>query len=379
MDPLAALPTLQNVDGAQQRERAIRMMRDNFALWAQDPATLQERVNRECGLFPEGQLYPYFLTAIAFTHLAASEPDNRPANLKLAAQYLKLGIPVAGKIVNARNDDLLNLKDYDRQATTLSTVSIALGLYLRAGGKDPQLSRYHQHINQLLADALQRADGAPIHSYPNYSWNYDTVASLYGLRLAPELTPDISVDSLWKKHELWIAKYAFDEATQLPRSVAGFGYSEVPQPPRGCDVLMRVMMLGYLDPAASKSLFRNIRPVLERESGAFYGFDEYPPDIHGPEDNDSGPIVMDMGLSATGLAIGAALATDNDAIADRLCQQFAFREPLLMMTQYLDLGNIPGAWFWKGVKINPRYFTGFLFGDAVMFFTVTWAPVGEPG
>lgn len=352
-------------------------MQTNFERWLAADGTYQKKVERECGLFPEGHLYPYFLTAMAFTHLAESEPDQAKAHLSRSAQLIKLGLPVAGQIVNHTQGDLLDLTHYDKQATTLSTVSLAIGLYRRAGGRDHELEQYQRHINRLLADALVRADGGPIASYPGYSWNFDTYASLLALRLAPELTPDVSANALWRKHELWIQRYAFDEQTQLPYSVAGFGYRGPPSPPRGCDVVMRVMLLSYVDSQGAQALFNRMQQTLEREVGQFYGFAEFPRGVKGWQDNDSGPIIMDMGLTATGLAVGAALSVDRPEIADRLCAQFIFREPLMLMAGNMDSGSLPGHWFWDSVKIDPQYFTGFLFGDAVLFYSLTWAPVGQ--
>ncbi|WP_309381064.1 hypothetical protein [Cerasicoccus frondis] len=372
-----SLPSLETVNGAQQRKRAIDLMQRNFARWSTTPRAYQQRLDRECGIFPEGHLYPYFLPAIAFTQLAVSDPANQRLHLEHAQKYLKHGLPIAAKIVKAPGENLLNLEDYQRQATTLSTVSIALGLYHRAGGSDPDLDQCHRHVNRLLANALQEAKGGPIRSYPTYAWNSDTVLSLLGLRLAPQLTPDVSVDTLWTRHQAWIDANATDSATQLPYSIAGFGDPTEPKPPRSCDLMMRVQLIAQVDPPAAQELFSNVRRSMERKVGNFYGFDEYPQGVAGWEDNDSGPIVMDMGLSATGMAIGAALATENTEIADRLCQQFAFREPLLMMAQYMDLSAMAGGWFWQGVKIDPEYFTGFLFGDAVLFCSLTWAPVED--
>lgn len=350
------------------------MMQANYESWLADPSIYKRKVEAECGLFPEGHLYPYFLPAMAFAHLASQQPEHAAAYLAKAEQLIKMGLPEAGRIVNDTNGDLLNLQHYDKQATTLSTVSLALGLYQRAGGQNAEFTRYHRHVNQLLADALIRADGAPIASYPNYSWNYDTVASLLALRMAPEMTPGISVDALWKKHENWVQRYAFDHANKLPYSIAGFGYPEGPQAPRGCDVLMRVMVLAYVDPGASQDLFARTRQSLERQVGQFYGFAEFPKGAPQFEDNDSGPIIMDMGLTATGLAIGAALAANQPEIANRLSSQFVFREPLMLMTANMDMRQLPGDWFWHSVRIKAEYFTGFLFGDAVLFYTLTWSP-----
>lgn len=374
---LSAVPGIQNVDGQAQRQRAAQHMRANFERWLQTPDAYRQLVERECGYFPEGHLYPYFLTSMAFSHLAIQEPQNAKAHLTRANQLIRLGLPSAGRIVNPNGGDLLSLKDYDQQATTLSTVSLALGLYRRAGGQDAALDKYHRHINQLLADALTRSNGGLITSYPDYSWTYDTHASLLALRLAPEMTPNISVKALWTKHQLWIQRYAIDHKTHLPNSM--LAQSQGPAaPPRGCDLMMRVMVLAYVDPAAAQQLFNQIRPVLEREVGQFYGFSEYPAGIQPIEDNDSGPIVMGMGMTATGLAIGSAQAADQPAVANRLSQQFVLREPLLAMSQTMSPKALPGQWFWGAVKINPQYFTGFLFGDAVLFYTLTWAPLPAP-
>ncbi|MEO0793732.1 MAG: hypothetical protein AAFX93_01140 [Verrucomicrobiota bacterium] len=359
------------IDGNLERLRAIEIIEKRYNEWASDIPTYQRLVERECGSFPEGQLYAYFLPAMSYAHLAKATPSNSKAYLANSRMLIEQGIRVAELILEV--DDLSDLENYRHHATTLSTALLAIALYEKAGGPVDDFGKEKNVLIAVLKHALWQSNGGPIQSYPSYSWNFDTVASLTALRLAKP--KDKEILEYWGKHLKWIENYGTDESTGLPYSVRGFGYSNEPKPPRGCDLFFRISLIAYVDQTEAQRLFKISRKTLERTVGSLYGFAEYPAGVRGAQDNDSGPIIMDLGLSATGLAIGAARATGNSDVAQHLCRQFAMRDVLFKLANTASNSKLPGAWFWSQVGINDDYFTGFLFGDACLFYSITWEPL----
>lgn len=92
----------------------------------QDIEDYQQRVTEECAIFPEANLFPYVLPALAYGNLA-------------------------------------------------------LALYQRIGGEDATLLQIHQHLNQLLSQALVQSKGKPLNSYPHLTWPFDTLPCVVSL------------------------------------------------------------------------------------------------------------------------------------------------------------------------------------------------------
>jgi hypothetical protein len=85
--------------------------------------------------------------------------------------------------------------------------------------------------------------------------------------------------------------------------------------PRGCALSWTVAMRAQHDRAGARRLYDAYRARFFVDWGALVGFREWPPGVDRPADSDSGPIVLGIGVAASGIGLGAARlagATDDE-------------------------------------------------------------------
>ncbi len=85
---------------------------------------------------------------------------------------------------------------------------------------------------------------------------------------------------------------------------------------RGSGTFLAAWFLSFGDRSLACELYTTGRDTLADSVGPVAGMREYAPGVEGRPDIDSGPIVMGLGLSSTGFALGAAHACgDEDTVA----------------------------------------------------------------
>jgi hypothetical protein len=288
---------------------------------------------------------------------------------------LDLALPQVVARVQPPNGRLEELTDYRQQATYLGEYALALGAYGLIQ-HDPRFAELQGHLADLLYVALAAAPERPLRSYPAYFWPFDTLPVLLALQLDDLRTGRDRSRPLIARHLAWVRSQATHPRYQLPWSRLTEQTYRGQELPRGSDVAFRLCLLPHLEPAYARSLYDHFTHHYWLEQGTLAGFAEWPAGQQRFQDVDSGPIVMGVGVAATGLGIGVALAQEDTARRDRLLTQLAaFGQmlPLLAASQ-AAAGNQPLA----GVRFATEYTTGFLYGDAVLFYSVTWTPWPVP-
>jgi hypothetical protein len=350
-----------------------RRLLEEFANHLRDGAAYDRLVSRKCGQFPEGALYPFALPALAYANLglASGKDATRAWARDQVRALIDLALPRIARQVGPPNGDLAQLADFQQQGTFLSMAGCMLGCWRLLGGDD-RYARQETAIDAALARALIAADGATIASYPAYSWTFDTVPALLALRLHERATPGAPAQALplLAKHLVWLDAHATDPQSHLPYSQQEHP-GEGGEPPRGCDLSMRVCLLAELDPAAAKTLYGRYVGQFWRDTGAAAGFREWPPGHPDGTDVDSGPILDGIGMTATGVGIGACLALDDHARVARLAGELALVDHLRALTALADPHMAQQAL--GTAAADPAYVTGFLYGDATLFYAVTWS------
>ncbi|MBA3685875.1 MAG: hypothetical protein H0W72_11635 [Planctomycetes bacterium] len=347
-----------------------RRLETTFDRLLADPEAYQATVLQKCRGFPEGGLFPFTFPAIAYAVLAQGDRQRAPQRLASAALCLDRAMGVVARKVEAPGGDLARLADYRQHATYIGQLALALGVWRLAGGDD-RYEAVHARLHSVLLDALVAARGDQLRSFPTYAWTFDTIPCLAALRLRDRVRGESTADAAIREHLAWVASEGVDAATELPASIVEPGKRA---PPRGCDLSLRVAMLAQVDHGAARALWQRYVVVHWCERATMAGFREYPPGVNRPGDPDSGPILQGIGMSATGLGIAAARAIEDRAIATRLTGQL----PAIATLHKLLVAADPGAArrTLGGAGNDPDYVTGFLFGDACMFFCVTWRDLG---
>jgi hypothetical protein len=322
----------------------------------------------ECGQFPEGRLYPFAIPALAYANLGLGGGDAARARERIAT-LIELALPHVVEQVRPPGGDLARLEDFSKQTTFLSMFGVMVGCHRLLGG-DQRYEPLQAAVCGALRRALERADGATIDSYPTYSWTFDTVTALLALRLRDRCDGGDVATPLLVRHLAWLAAHGSDPATGLP-----FSEQSDPRrpghPPRGCDLSMRVCLLAQLDRPAAKALYDGYVAAFWSDLGPIAGFREWPAGHVDAVDIDSGPILRGIGMTASGIGIGSCAAVGDAARAKRLGDQLAMVDQLKAMLELADPGMAKRA---LGADAgDARYVSGFLYGDAMLFYATTWS------
>ncbi len=359
---------------AQQAETTgiVRLqadLRKQFDQYMERPAEYAARVRRECAAFPEGDLFPYVLPALAYAHLAASDAGAAPAAREHMARLIELARPAVARRVRPPNGRLEDMTDYAGHATYLGQYGMALGFYRLIGG-DNRYDSARRRINEALDRALVQAKGQPLRSYPTLTWTFDTIPALVSLHAEDLIDGGNRTGPLLQAHVKWLRDRATDRQLNLPFSRIDERTGRSLAPPRGCDLSLRISLLAQIDAGEAKRLYAEYVRSFWSDQGLVRGFREWPPGHNAPGDVDSGPILAGIGMSASGLGISAARAGGDDQRAEMLAVQvLGFQQAMAQLSQ-LSAAMKPAQK--QPPKATSPYVTGFLFGDAALFYSVTW-------
>ncbi len=226
----------------------------------------------------------------------------------------------------------------------------------------------------MLHKALVEANGSPINSLPSLSWLVDTIPCLVSLKLYDQFTGKHRSDEIIRKHLDWVQKNATDKELGLPHSRINAETGEAKELPRGCDISMRLPLLANLNRSYAETLYKNYIKSYWLDLGLAAGFAEWPNGKGKYEDIDSGPIFMGIGFSASGLGVATTIAMRDDKRLQRLLEQFAQRDAMLALMTGMNPRPDGKKMLGGMIPFDPQYYTGFLFGDAILFSSTTWQP-----
>jgi len=370
---IVAMLTIIGPSCALGADDPLKKLAKQFDKITAKQAGYPSRVARECRRFPEGDLFPYVLPAIAYANITLADPRRRSDALERMKRLLDAAVASTIKEVKPPEGDLAKLTSYKKHGTYLGQLNMALGYYRLIGG-DKRYDAINKAISDALHKALVESKGRPLESFPTYSWTFDTVAAALSLRLYDHNTDSARSASVIRSYLEWMGKNGIHKSTKLPYSIinsAGKGMKL----PRGCDLSWRISMLAQLDAALAKRMYEAYVKSFWLDRRLIAGFAEWPGGKGGRQDADSGPIVMGIGMTASGLGIAAASSTGDTKRRDSLCTQAMEFQKLIRqlgstspkMKKALTLDGL--------IKSKSDYVTGFLYGDATLFYAVSWRPL----
>jgi len=377
--PLGTWTSPAAADDSKPLTALRKKLATQFDALLADPKSYRGRVSRECRRFPEGDIFPYTLPAIAYANLALSDPGRRKDALEHMPGLLAPAIANTIAKVKPPGGKLQRLKSYRNHATYLGQLNMALGYYRLIGGDD----RY-QAINKTLSDVFHKAlvelKGRPLESFPTYSWTFDTMAALVSLKLYDRNTGKARSDAVIRQHLDWMRKRAIHKPTALPYSRINNTTGRGTALPRGCDLSWRIALIADLDAPLAKTMYGAYVKSFWIDRKTVSGFAEWPGGRSSRQDADSGPILMGIGMTASGFGIAAANAAGDTRSAGRLAGQTVGFKAL--MQQIIALQPAARTKLTLAGKIDPSsdYVTGFLYGDVCLFHAITWQalPVRKP-
>jgi hypothetical protein len=200
----------------------------------------------------------------------------------------------------------------------LSHCNIVLGAYKRGTGSD-RYKEQNRRISEFLAN---RSAADPFFHPPSfrnqpYRWPADQAATLYSLWLY-----DRNFGTTFSKIPIdrwmtFIKKKGTSKKWGLPISEVTGKASYSPLP-RGCALSWTVRYQHFFAPREADSLWNLYKKVFMVQLPFACGFREYPPGVDRKPDDDSGPIVLGIGVAASGIALGAAKTMGDVSTYSRL-------------------------------------------------------------
>jgi hypothetical protein len=346
-----ALSAQEDISSRDVLNAVSTQLERQFDDYLRSPQDYRAQVERSARAFPEGDLFPYIYPGLAYVNLGLQLPEKKEHAAAQVRSLIDLVIPNVASRVWA-GGPLLSLPDYRKHATYLGQLNLLLGAY-RLISSDQRYLPLQRHLSDVLYQGLVANRGGPLASYPEYTWPFDTIPVLLSLALDGRHSRTMSAHHLgWIRTEgsnPWGLPYSQISGDRLRQ-------------PRGCDLSFRLCLLPHMDAQASGELYSRYASRFWIDHGIVSGFAEFAGG-RGQADIDSGPMILGIGMSATGMGVGAAIAAKDQTRLVRLCQGLRNMEVIRPMLAKTRIG---------GIEIDERHFTGFLMGDAMLFYSVTW-------
>jgi hypothetical protein len=247
------------------------------------------------------ELYARAFVGYALVDLALDTPEYRPRAAalldRLAAQ---MALPASGARFHTGETVIAGRKLSSSAAQRGHLALVLVGRELIAPRKDPFL----RELSRGLARDLERAPNHLLPTYDRRAWPADNevIAAALALYAARVEADPVVLEGLYSLEK----SLATLEARGLPPSEVAPGTLRGIDVARGCALSWSVAMRGLHDRAGAERLYRGYRAAFFTDLGAVVGFREWPRGVTRSGDDDSGPIVLGIGVAASGIGLGAA-------------------------------------------------------------------------
>jgi len=236
--------------------------------------------------------------------------------------------------------------------------------WLRGGllSMQPPERRDPAEVRRFVADCAELgaafdASASPfLAAYPGQAWPVDSTVAVAVLRLHDTLFPARYAGTVAR----WLAgvRQRLDPATGLLPHRVDLATGTPTEVARASSQSIILRFLTDIDPGLARVQYLRFRErYLAWPLGLGPAIHEYPSDVSGPGDVDSGPLPLGVSLSATVVTIGAAQVQGDRTLAGALAD-------------YGELAGVP-VWTWS----TKRYVLGALpVGDAFL----AWSKAAQP-
>jgi hypothetical protein len=334
------------------------------AHWVQGDGLNREHFNTGADLFDGEWLFgSYLMAGIGFGQLALLHPDQTPEAQAIMERCVARILDDDVRSFDSaswKNDPIETLDSLeDHHAAYLGYFNVLLGL-LRLHAPENPYAELHDRITTSLVRRLEHSDIMLLQTYPDEIYPVDNCAVMgsIGLHARATGTDHQALISRWVAN---CRKHYIDDET-------GLLYQAICHPtgipvdfPRGSGTALGSFFINFADTGLSADLTEAMRQNLFGTVMGFGGMREYMPDAAFPRvDIDSGPILFEYGLSATGFALSGA-GTHRDYRTFRRLFATAWGA---------------GAPMRKGDQLN--FVTGASLGDAILFAMLTAHSIDSP-
>ncbi|MFL5321143.1 MAG: hypothetical protein ACJ790_15895 [Myxococcaceae bacterium] len=222
---------------------------------------------------------------------------------------------------------------------------------------DPEMSTADAELNDRLTAALERRiDQSPyglIETFPGVTFPADVATAIGAIALHARALKQPRPPIIAK----WVREMErFRDSNGLLPQTANPDTGKATSPARGSGNALCVYLIAYADEGLANSL---TDALFAHARASFYGFEgflEYPSGNAGRADMDSGPVIMGVGVSATGFGLAAyRLFSSREQFTKLYRTAYLFGAP----------GSHGGGW---------SYLVGEGLGDAILLAMMTAGP-----
>ena len=219
--------------------------------------------------------------------------------------------------VNPWKKPIDRVKDLGHFGYFLEHLNICLGLYHQAGAEDYKglATRVSEHLAQ--ASLSQSNAHARLLPHVKMRWAADQAAIIYSLWIYDQ---NYGTALHNEPANRWL-KYMHEHGTHQPTGLfitEVMGCHKYSNQPRGCSHSYMVHYMSAWAPDVATQQWRLFKQhmLIKRMGG--WGFREYLPDFPGRMTPDSGPIISDIGIAATGLSLKVSTHLDDELDSRRV-------------------------------------------------------------
>jgi hypothetical protein len=192
----------------------------------------------------------------------------------------------------------------------LGYLGVALGVHRLLDPDSPWADLHDRLATEARAGLAQGV--AAFQTYPGETYPPDLATVAATVALHDRATGRTGDPAL----ERWLATYraeAVDPATGMLVQRLSPESGRPADRPRGSGTAFASFFLVYADPILSADLYAALAIQAERHALGCSAVREYPRGVRGRGDIDSGPVVLGLGVSATGFALAGARAHGDEA------------------------------------------------------------------
>ena len=245
-----------------------------------------------------------------------------------------------------------------------SEIALMLGLRRLVAERED----YRPLMTERIQVMRRRMEQAPLlcaESYPDECWTFDCANALAAMRVADVLDGSDHRPLM----RAWVARARerlLEPRTGLLVSCFTFDGEEITHGPEGSTIWQTTHALALVDPDLAREQYQRARSLLGRSLLGFGVAREWPVELRGHQDVDSGMIIpiIDASPSSSGLALVAASTFGDGRFLGELLAS-------------LELAALPVR---EGETL--RYGASNQVGDAVLLYALTtgplWQQVGAP-
>jgi hypothetical protein len=293
--------------------------------------------------------------ACGLVNVSRAEPELKSEIAPLLAEVVRRAL---SDQISPYDRSPAEVEDWGGHGLYLSHLNLILGCHRHVTG-NADYDALHRRLTEHLSSASLKDGDFHITSYPESpKWPADQTVTLCSLHLFDRIHGTTFSSQPIEGWLDFMKQQATAVELNLPHSsISPLNYSAQP---RGCAISWSILYMAQFAPAEAASVYASYRAAYFKTVLGCGGFREWQPGVSLGMDVDSGPIVFEIGVAATGLGLGAT-------------RFFKDREAYVAIMRSAATVGMPNA-----LGARRHYHLSPLLGEAILFHGQTATTWFEP-